>query len=88
MYVCMYSSDLEIFSGKTGPVVCEDWCSWAMLMLVCLLQGQWLHLSCFFPDDLFLKMTVLGCAVTSVSRGLKEFLVLNLQISGCLQSLV
>lgn len=42
----------------------------------------------FFPDDLFLKMTVLGCAVTSVSSSLKEFLALNLQISGCLQSLV
>lgn len=47
-----------------------------------------LHLSCFFPDDLLLKMTLLGCAVTSVSSGLREFLVLNLQISGCLESSV
>lgn len=39
MYILMYSSDIEISRGKAGPVVCEDWYSWAILMLVCLLQG-------------------------------------------------
>lgn len=41
-----------------------------------------------FSWDLFLTMTVLGCAITSVSSGLREFFLLNLQVGGCMQSLV
>lgn len=56
-YVCIH-----LIPGKAGPVLCEDLCSWAVMMLVCLLQGQWLHLSCLFPGDLFLKMTIGLCS--------------------------
>lgn len=80
-FICFRDQDL-ISPGQTGTIVCEDCCCcWATVLLACWLQGWWLHLRCFFPCRFFLKMTMLGLAVTSFGGSLS--FQASWTVSGC-----